>query len=66
MKIESFKKKKRSVKNVILLGITSISIGVVLIGIFAIAEFLPMPWVMAFAGSCAWLVSFAYINADRW
>ena len=66
MKIEGYKKKKVSVKNAILYGITSLSIGVVLIGIFAIAEFLPMPWVMAFAGSCAWLMAFSYINSDRW
>lgn len=66
MKIEGYKKKRVSVKNVILLGITSISFGVVLIGICAIAEFLPMPWVMAFACGCAWLVSFSYVNAGRW
>ena len=66
MKIEGFKKKRRGAKNAILYGITSLSIGVVLIGIFAIAEFLPMPWVMAFAGSCAWLVGFSYVNAGRW
>lgn len=65
MNIEGYKKKKVSVKNVILLGITSISIGVVLIGVFAIAEYLPMPMVMAFAGSCAWLVSFSHVNAGR-
>ena len=70
MKIEGFKKRKRALKNVILYGITAVSIAVILICMATTCSIIGsdyfLPWLLAFGASSCWLVAFSNINADRW